>query len=78
MMPANSEGAVSGTERMRRWQNASSRCIRPATTFRGAEAPNAKWVTDITGLWTAESWLYGAFLLDLFSRLVVGWAMAPH
>lgn len=43
-----------------------------------AQAPNAKWVTDITGVWTAEGWLYVAVVLDLFSRLIVGWAMAAH
>jgi putative transposase len=43
-----------------------------------APAPNTKWVTDITGVWTAEGWLYVAIVLDLFSRLVVGWAMAAH
>jgi transposase InsO family protein len=35
-------------------------------------------VTAITGVWTAEGWLYVAVVLDLFSRLVVGWAMAAH
>jgi putative transposase len=43
-----------------------------------AVAPNTKWVTDITGVWTAEGWLYVAVVLDLFSRLVVGLAMAAH
>ena len=43
-----------------------------------AAAPNTKWVTDITGIWTAEGWLYLASMLDLFSCLVVGWAMAAH
>ena len=43
-----------------------------------APTPNSKWVTDITGVWTAEGWLYVAVVLDLFSRLVVGWAMAAH
>jgi transposase InsO family protein len=43
-----------------------------------APAPNTKWVTDITGVWTAEGWLYVAVVLDLYSRLVVGWAMAAH
>lgn len=43
-----------------------------------AEAPKTKWVTDITGVWTAEGWLYVAVVLDLFSRMVVGWAMAAH
>lgn len=43
-----------------------------------AEAPNQKWVSDITYLWTAEGWLYFAVIIDLFSRLVVGWALAER
>ena len=38
--------------------------------------PNTKWVTDSTAIWTDEGWLYLAVVLDLFSRRVVGWAMA--
>nr|WP_237170912.1 IS3 family transposase [Paludisphaera borealis] len=34
--------------------------------------------TDITYVPTAESWLYLAVVLDLFSRRVVGWATADH
>jgi len=41
-----------------------------------AEEPNRKWVTDTTAISTAEGWLYLAVILDLFSRLVVGWSMA--
>jgi putative transposase len=40
-----------------------------------ATRPNTKWVTDITAIPTAEGWLYLAVVLDLFSRMVVGWAM---
>jgi len=40
-----------------------------------AQAPNQKWVTDITYIDTAEGWLYLASVLDLYSRRVVGWAM---
>ena len=43
-----------------------------------ASAPNTKWVADITAIWTAEGWLYLAVVLDLFSRMVVGWAMDSH
>ena len=43
-----------------------------------AEAPNQKWVSDITYLWTDEGWLYLAVIIDLFSRLVVGWAMSER
>ncbi len=43
-----------------------------------AEAPNQLWVGDITYVPTAEGWLYLAVLLDVYSRRVVGWAMANH
>jgi putative transposase len=43
-----------------------------------ALAPNQKWVSDITYIDTAEGWLYLASVLDLFSRKIVGWAMADH
>jgi putative transposase len=39
---------------------------------------NEKWVGDITAIWTAEGWLYLAAVLDLFSRRVVGCAMAAR
>lgn len=39
------------------------------------DAPNRKWVTDITYLATATGWVYLAVVLDLFSRKVVGWAL---
>jgi putative transposase len=39
-----------------------------------ADAPNTKWVADITGIGTAEGWLYLAAIVDIYSRLVVGWA----
>ena len=41
-----------------------------------ATRPNEKWSGDITAIWTYEGWLYFAAVLDLFSRRVVGWAMA--
>jgi putative transposase len=41
-----------------------------------ADRPNQKWTTDTTYIWTQEGWLYLAVVLDLFSRMVVGWAMA--
>jgi transposase InsO family protein len=36
--------------------------------------PNKVWVGDITEILTMEGLLYLAFILDLFSRYVVGWA----
>lgn len=41
-----------------------------------ASAPNQKWVGDITFIATQEGWLYLAVWMDLFSRLIVGWAMS--
>lgn len=43
-----------------------------------ATAANQKWVGDITYLWTEEGWLYLAVVIDLYSRLVVGWAMSER
>ena len=42
-----------------------------------ATRPNEKWTGDITAIWTYEGWLYLAVVLDLYSRRVIGWAMAP-
>lgn len=42
------------------------------------DAPNQKWVSDITYILTKEGWLYLAVILDLYSRRVVGWAMAER
>lgn len=36
--------------------------------------PNRRWVSDISYIWTNEGWLYLAVIIDLFSRMVVGWA----
>jgi transposase InsO family protein len=43
-----------------------------------ADAPNRVWVTDMTYVRTWEGWLYLAAIIDVFSRRVVGWAMADH
>ena len=40
-----------------------------------AEMPDQAWVTDITYIRTWEGWLYLAVVVDLHSRMVVGWAM---
>ncbi|WP_277540856.1 IS3 family transposase [Polynucleobacter sphagniphilus] len=39
------------------------------------DAPDQAWVTDITYIRTYEGWLYLAVVIDLHSRLVVGWSM---
>ncbi len=40
-------------------------------------AKNVAWVSDITYIRTRSGWLYLAAVMDLFSRKVVGWSMAP-
>ncbi|NVB38406.1 IS3 family transposase [Pseudenhygromyxa sp. WMMC2535] len=42
------------------------------------DEPDQVWVSDITYIWTAAGWLYLAVVIDLYSRRVVGWAMAEH
>jgi transposase InsO family protein len=43
-----------------------------------AHAPNRSWTSDITYIWTEEGWLYLAVVMDLYSRTIVGWAMAER
>lgn len=43
-----------------------------------ADAPDQKWVLDITSIWTDEGWLYLAVVLELYSRRVIGWAIAER
>lgn len=40
--------------------------------------PNQVWVSDLTYVLTAQGWLYLALVMDLWSRRIVGWAMADH
>jgi transposase InsO family protein len=43
-----------------------------------ASVANEVWLADITYIPTREGWLYLAAVEDLYSRRVVGWAMAEH
>jgi putative transposase len=43
-----------------------------------ASAPNRVWTADITAIPTAAGFLYLAVVLDVYSRRIVGWAMADH
>jgi putative transposase len=45
--------------------------------FNPAE-PNRLWAADITYIRTWEGWLYLASVIDLYSRRIVGWALADH
>lgn len=43
-----------------------------------AQAPNQKWCGDITYIKTWEGWAYLATVIDVYSRKVIGWAIADH
>ena len=43
-----------------------------------AQSPDEKWMVDITYIDTCEGWLYLAGVMDLYSRRIVGMAMADH
>ena len=42
------------------------------------DGPNQIWLQDITYVPTAQGWMYLALVMDLWSRQIVGWAMAGH
>ena len=43
-----------------------------------ASRPNEKWVADITYIRTWNGFVYLAFILDCYSRMIVGWQLATH
>jgi putative transposase len=43
-----------------------------------ADAPDNLWVADITYVPAASGYLYVSVVMDVFSRRIVGWSMAPH
>ena len=65
------KGCTVGAEGVEPFSDLVGRDFRP-------EAPNRVWCADIKQIKTGEGWLYLAAVQDLFSRRIVGWAMAPH
>ncbi|SEF38094.1 putative transposase [Amycolatopsis pretoriensis] len=63
---------------------ARARPARPPTRRPGdlverdftAAGPNQLWVADLTYVRTVGGWVYAAFILDVFSRLIVRWQVA--
>jgi putative transposase len=43
-----------------------------------ATGPNEKWVCDLTYIRTWQGFVYLAFILDCYSRMIVGWQLATH
>ena len=42
-----------------------------------APAPNRLWVADLTYVKTHGGWVYAAFIIDVYSRMVIGWQISP-
>ena len=42
------------------------------------DGPDQIWLEDITYVPTAQGWIYLALVMDLWSRKIIGWAMADH
>jgi putative transposase len=70
---------LSGNRRGRAWTVTTitdERLERPADLVDrafDAPTPNRLWVADITYVKTHSGWVYVAFVIDVFSRMVVGW-----
>ena len=43
-----------------------------------ATRPNQLWVADLTYVPTWSGFVYAAFIIDVFSRMIVGWQLATH
>ncbi|OKI77054.1 integrase [Micromonospora sp. CB01531] len=41
-----------------------------------AASPNRLWVADLTYVRTSVGWVYAAFVLDVYSRMIVGWQVS--
>jgi putative transposase len=73
------EMGLSGARRGRTWTTTTDSdhgFDRPADLVDrsfAAPAPNRLWVADITYVKTHSGWVYVAFVIDVFSRMVVGW-----
>jgi putative transposase len=78
------QAGLQGAHRRRRGKGCTVRVegIEPFGDLVGRDfrpdAPNRVWCADIKQIKTGEGWLYLAAVQDLFSRRIIGWAMAPH
>jgi len=75
LMRVNKIKALHGY-RTRRYSAGKPAVIAPDLVKRNFDVirPNKVWVTDITYIRTWQGWVYLAVVMDLFSRLIVGWA----
>lgn len=72
---------IQGIPQRRRWRKKQS-SERPDDLRNhlqrdfNADEPNTKWVTDITYIRVDKVWLYLCVVLDLHSKIIVGWSMS--
>src|SRR5690606_15171216 len=76
-------GGIQGASRRRKWRPTTrDERARPAPDLVernfAAKRPDELWVADITYIPTGTGFLFLAVVLDVWSRRVVGWAMASH
>jgi putative transposase len=77
------QAGLVGCHRRRHLQTTQREAAQPAAADLverdfSAAAPDRLWVADITYIPTWSGFLYLAVVLDVFSRRVIGWAMASH
>ena len=60
--------------------SSSTKTIAPDLVRRSFTAPQANrvWTSDITYIWTREGWAYLAIVMDLYSRMIVGWEVGAR
>ncbi len=73
---------IKGAHRCRRRVKGDHATLHPAGDLVARDfrvpGPDRIWAADITYWPTGEGFLHIAAVLDLWSRRIVGWAMAPH
>jgi putative transposase len=77
------QAGIEGVRRRRRFRTTRSdpAAERPADLVGRnftAERPNQLWVTDLTYVATWSGVAYVCFIVDAFSRMIVGWRVASH
>ncbi len=73
-------GAVRGDHK-KRTTIVEPQALRPADLVERdftATAPNQLWVADLTYIPTWSGFVYAAFVIDVYSRVIVGWRLADH
>ena len=73
---------ITSIRQRKRWQTTTPDpvAVRPADLVERrfqAQRPNELWVADISYVRSFEGMSYFAFVLDVYSRMIVGWQLAP-